>query len=175
MSRKIIAISATHGCGKTTVVYSLAAHLKKLGKNVVVLNELARECPFEINQNGDNRTQVWLITEQIKRELELMDRYDYVIADRSLFDAYAYATFLNNADWSFRKLWPYMTAHVEEYYKDIFFLDHNSFNYNVEDGVRDTDIKFRTDVHIILRNLLDASGFSYDYVEKEKDIFSTYK
>jgi predicted ATPase len=174
MLKKIIAISATHGCGKTTMVYALAAHLKKLGKNVVVLNELARECPFEINQKGENRTQVWLIAEQVKRELELMDRYDYVICDRSLFDAYAYATYLNQPGWSFRYLYPYIEAHVLEYYQRIFILDPTSFAFNIEDGVRDTDEKFRIGVHSILTTLIRNSDACYRYVTKEEEVFSEY-
>ena len=161
-------------CGKTTMVYGLAAHLKKLGKNVVVLNELARECPFEINQDGEDRTQIWLIVEQIKRELELMDRYDYVIADRSLFDAYAYATFLDDGTWKFKELWPYMVAHAKTYYKRIYLLDPTSFKHNVEDGVRDTDEHFRMAVHRILSTLLHNSDAWYRHITKETDVFSEY-
>ncbi len=174
MSKKIIAISATHGCGKTTIVYSLAAHLKKLGRNVVVLNELARECPFEINQAGEDRTQIWLIVQQIKRELELLDRYDYVITDRSLFDPYAYASYLNDGTWQFGLLWPYMVAHVKRYYERIYLLDPISFDYNIEDGVRDTDNTFRMSIHNILTSLLHNSDVEYKNITKEEEVFSEY-
>lgn len=174
MSKKIIAVAATHGCGKTTLVYSLAAHLKKQGLNVVVLNELARECPFEINQKGEDRTQVWLITEQIKRELELMDRYDYVIVDRSLLDAYAYATHLTDGSWEFRHLYPYIVKHMEKYYKRVFVLDPASFNYNLEDGVRDTDEEFRLQIHSILTTLVHNADVNYRYVTRESDIFEEF-
>ncbi len=175
MSKKIIAISATHGCGKTTIVYSLAAHLKKLGRNVVVLNELARECPFEINQEGEDRTQIWLISKHITRELELMDRYDYIITDRSLFDAYAYASYLTNGTWIFEHLYEYIKQHIFKYYKKIYLLDPNKFNYNIEDGVRDNDVVFRQDVHDILSSILLHSGAPYKQVYTEEDIYVDFK
>lgn len=172
--KKIIAISGTHGTGKTSQVYSLAAHLKKQGKNVVVLNELARECPFSINQDGEDRTQVWLIVEQIKRELELMDRYDFVITDRSLLDAYAYASFLADKTWIFKDFYKYIISHINTYYYKLYLLDPIKFNYNIFDGVRDNDDSFRTAIHLKLSELIATSLKNYTYVLDEHDIYTDF-
>lgn len=174
MNKKVIAISATHGCGKTTLVYSLAARLKKQGKNVVVLNELARECPFAINQEGEDRTQIWLLAKQITRELELMDRYDYVIVDRSMFDAFAYAGFLTDGSWQFDKLYFYIVAHIKKYYKATYLLNPDTFNFNVEDGVRDTDNHFRNTIHENLLMLFNTSKLDYKLAKNEEDIYRDF-
>lgn len=174
MSKKIIAISATHGTGKTTQVYNIAAFLKKQGKKVVVLNELARECPFAINKDGEDRTQVWLITEQIVRELQLMDRYDYVIADRSLFDSYAYASYLCKKDWIFKDLWDYIVAHVNKYYIQTYLLNPVTFNYNFFDGIRDNDEIFRNLIHEKLKDVLSKSGARYKIVNTEEELYKDF-
>jgi thymidylate kinase len=172
--KKIIAISATHGCGKTTQVYSLAAHLKKQGKNVVVLNELARECPFKINQSGEDRTQVWLIVQQVKREFELMDRYDYVITDRSLLDAYAYASVLAEDTWNFKYLLEYIIEHINTYYQKLYLLDPDKFKYNIYDGVRDNDETFRLKVHKKLSTLIHKNVSNYTYVLNDNNMYKDF-
>ena len=73
MNKRIIAISACQGTGKTNLSYELAGFLKKLGKNTVLINELARECPFPINQVADERTQTWISVKQVLKELELIN------------------------------------------------------------------------------------------------------
>ena len=74
---------------------NIAKHIKLLGHNICVLDELARECPFEINQGAGWEAQMWLISTQIRKELKLSRIYDYVIADRSIVDAVAYGNVLN--------------------------------------------------------------------------------
>lgn len=44
-----IAIVGTHGIGKTTLAYQIACEAKKKGKNATVINEIARRCPFPLN------------------------------------------------------------------------------------------------------------------------------
>lgn len=174
MNKKIIAISATSGCGKTTCVYSLATYLKKKGKNVVVLNELARECPFEINQTAEDRTQLWLVYKQMCRELELMDRYDYVISDRSVFDPIAYAKTIGDDNWISCKYIDHLTAYAREYYSYLFLLNPEAFNYNVEDGVRDTNNAFRLQVHENLKKVFRDAKYPYMQVYDEESIFSFF-
>ena len=156
-------------CGKSTLVYSLAAHMKKKGKNVVVLNEIARECPFKINEEATNHTQIWLITKQINTELELSYTYDYVISDRSVIDPCAYAQTLNVFDVTL--IYQFLYSYIQNYYKDIFVLDPESFSYNTVDGVRSNDYVFREKVHKSILRILNDIGINYKLVKNKQEIF----
>lgn len=159
-------------CGKSTMAYSLCSFLKKLGKNVVVLNELARECPFDINQKAEDKTHIWLATKQVTKELEYSDLYEYVITDRSVLDAFAYGSVLaNDKNWSFKKLEPYLVEHIKNNYKCLYILEPRAFNFNVEDGVRDTNETFRLEVHKALVDILEKNKIEYTMVFNNVDIF----
>jgi len=170
--KKIIAISGTHGTGKSTTAYSLCSILKKKGKNVVVLDELARESPFTINKEAKDTTHVWLAAKQITKELEYSNIYEYIITDRSVLDAFAYGSVLDTKDeWSFKYLENYLVAHIKHYYKHLYILEPNAFNFNVVDGVRDNDAQFRKDVHDKLIDIYDRNNIKYTLVFNSIDIF----
>lgn len=171
MEKKIIALSACQGTGKTNLSYELASFLKKLGKNTVLINEKARECPFPINQKAENRTQTWIAMAQSIRELEHMDRYEYVIADRSVLDPLCYSSVIGEQDWICNKLVEYLVAHVDRYYKSLYVLDPVAFNFNINDGIRDTDEGFRTKVHEQMLSLYDKYNVRYKYIRSSSEIF----
>ena len=54
-----IGISGTHGTGKSFLVYELANKYKLdyPNKEVTVITEVARQCPFEINQGASLQAQ----------------------------------------------------------------------------------------------------------------------
>lgn len=161
MDKKIIAMSGTHGVGKSVQAYNICAMLKKRGHNIVVLDELARECPFPINKEATNETQAWLICKQITRELELLQRYDYIIADRSVLDAYCYSEVAGRGDFIANNLLDYAIKHIKQYYRTLYVPDPDIFDYNVEDGVRDTDKVFRQDVHDKLIGVFEENNIDY--------------
>lgn len=172
MSKKIIAVSATQGCGKTTIVYGIATFLKKLGKNVAVINELARECPFPINQDADDRTQSWIANKQLTKEFEKMDRYEYLIVDRSVLDPICYSLFLGKPEWVSLLQTDYLVAHVKTYYKKLYLLDPVLFDWNVVDNVRDTDTTFRNGIHDQMINLFDKHQLDYKLIHSSEEIYS---
>lgn len=160
--RKVIAFSGTHGTGKSSVAYDLAAKLKIAGKNVVVCDELARECPLPINQEAGELTQHWIISSQMRREIKLMNKYDVVISDRSVIDSLAYGTVLGVVDDS----WGYvLNTYINKYYYGLYLLDPNVFDYHVPDGVRDMDSKFRMDVHKQMVDLYVKFNVNYTLVQ----------
>lgn len=171
MNKKIIAVSAAQGCGKTNITYEIAGFLKKLGKNTVLINEKARECPFPINQTAENRTQSWIAMAQALKELEHMDRYEYVIADRSVLDPICYSLVIGEQDWICNKLIDYLVAHIDRYYKSLYVLDPVAFSFNTSDGVRDTDENFRMNVHDQMIALYDKYNVKYTYIRSSSDIF----
>jgi nicotinamide riboside kinase len=167
--KKIISISGTHGTGKSSLVYEIAYRLKVMGSNVVVLNELARECPFGINADSGDNTQIWLICKQICAELELMDKYDIVVTDRGIIDSYCYGLCLNRYGLS-KFLGDYIKSHIEKYYKNLYLLDKDSFDFHIDDGVRDMDTGFRDAVHNEMLSTMNGLGLNYSLVFNKEDI-----
>lgn len=85
-----IAFIGSHGVGKTTLCYGLAARLKTLDISLDVVNEIARRCPLPINQETTIAAQAWILHAQIAEEIVTSARYDLVICDRSVLDNYVY-------------------------------------------------------------------------------------
>src|SRR3954468_21353002 len=85
-----VAFVGTHGVGKTTLCYDLAAQLKRLDLGVELVKEVARRCPLPINEETTLDAQAWILHTQIAEELEAAARYEAVICDRSVLDNYAY-------------------------------------------------------------------------------------
>ena len=160
---KVIALSGTHGTGKTTNAYILCAEAKKLGINTVVLDERARECPFPINEEATNDTQAWLILSHAKKELELIRSYDLVISDRSILDPYVYGLSLNIKG-PYTSLLTYCVSHVLAHYESLYLLDKDAFSYCVDDGVRAMSTEFRDKVHQVFLDVLGNSGIDYKLV-----------
>src|SRR5262245_38996773 len=85
-----IAFIGTHGVGKTTLCYGLAARLKRRDVAVEVVHEVARRCPLPINEETSVAAQSWILHTQIAEELVAQARYPVVICDRSVLDNYVY-------------------------------------------------------------------------------------
>ena len=85
-----IAFVGTHGVGKTTLCFDLAAQLKRLDLGVELVKEVARRCPLPINEQTTPAAQAWILHTQIAEELEAAASYEVVICDRSVLDNYAY-------------------------------------------------------------------------------------
>ena len=168
----VISVTGTHGTGKTTLAYNICTFLKKKGVNTVVLDELARECRFPINEEAIDETHAWLIASQIKKELDLMLGYEVIIADRSVLDPYVYGlskVFKGSAN--FKLLKPYCVAHIKKYYGRIYMLNPTAFNYCEVDGVRSTDLKWRSEVHKLFVKTFNEEEIEYDLITNVEDVF----
>lgn len=80
----------THGVGKTTLCFDLAAQLKRLDLGVDIVKEVARRCPLPINEDTTLDAQTWILHTQIAEEIEASSAYEAVVCDRSVLDNYAY-------------------------------------------------------------------------------------
>ena len=86
----IIAVSGSHGTGKTTFVYKKYEEIKanSPNNNIGLLLEVARKCPFNIFSKNNNmvtkEAQMWIYTEQLSTELIMSTSYDYIVSDRSI-------------------------------------------------------------------------------------------
>ncbi|HRC86348.1 MAG TPA: AAA family ATPase [Thermoanaerobaculia bacterium] len=85
-----IAFIGSHGVGKTTLCYGLAARLKARDVSCEVVHEVARRCPLPINRDTTYAAQAWILHTQIAEELVAGARYPVVLCDRSALDNFVY-------------------------------------------------------------------------------------
>lgn len=85
-----VAFIGSHGVGKTTLCYGLAARLKRLDIALDVVHEVARRCPLPINEETGVASESWILHSQIAEEILAQARYPLVICDRSALDNYVY-------------------------------------------------------------------------------------
>lgn len=85
-----VAFIGSHGVGKTTLCYGLAARLKVRDVALEVVREVARRCPLPINQATSVESQSWILHTQVAEELAAQAHYGVVICDRSVLDNYVY-------------------------------------------------------------------------------------
>lgn len=101
------ALAGAHGVGKTTAAKQLAARLEAEFPSlaIAVLPEVARQCPWPINQEARPEAQQWIFHSQMTAELEAGRTADILICDRSGLDSLIYAAAAQEAgrpgDWSF--------------------------------------------------------------------------
>lgn len=85
-----VAFIGTHGVGKTTLCFDLAARMKRLDLSVDIVKEVARQCPLPINRQTTLDAQLWILHRQIAEEIGTRSQYEAVVCDRSVLDNYAY-------------------------------------------------------------------------------------
>ena len=85
-----LAFIGSHGVGKTTLCYGLAARLKARDLAVEVVHEIARRCPLPINEETSVASESWILHAQIAEEIVARNRYEVVLCDRSALDNYVY-------------------------------------------------------------------------------------
>src|SRR5215470_1710035 len=85
-----IALVGTHGISKTTIAYELAGLLKRRRITVELLTEIARECPFPLNELATREAYQWIIARQVQLEIEKSARADVLVCDRAVLDNFAY-------------------------------------------------------------------------------------
>ena len=84
------AFIGSHGVGKTTLCYGLAARLKRRDLALEIVHEVARRCPLPINSVTTADAQRWILHTQIAEEILAAARYPLVLCDRSVLDNYIY-------------------------------------------------------------------------------------
>jgi nicotinamide riboside kinase len=89
-----LAFIGSHGVGKTTLCYGLAARLKARDLAVEVVHEVARRCPLPINEETSVASESWILHAQIAEEIVAQNRYEVVLCDRSALDNYVYLLLL---------------------------------------------------------------------------------
>ncbi len=159
-----IAFVGSHGVGKTTLCFGLAARLKAADISLDVVGEIARRCPLPINQDTTLAAQGWILHTQIAEEILAGARYEVVICDRSVLDNFVYLLLSTGPQPVFKTL-------VDSWIGTYDLLVQVPIITNPQaDGLRSTDPSFQNAVHerllkeVRTRDLevLDLTGIDRD-------------
>lgn len=158
-----IGIMGTHGTGKTTLAFDLALKHKKENPslNVKIMAEVARKCPYLINEVTTQRSQRWIWAAQMVAEIYGM-KNDVLICDRTILDNLAYSKY-----WSFNHILDdFMEASVRWMltYEKIYWLRPNNKFICADDKVRSTDIVFQKNIDQILASWIKE--FDINVIER---------
>ena len=150
-----IAFIGTHGVGKTTLCFELAACLKRLDISVDVVKEVARNCPLPINRETTRDAQQWILHTQVAREIEHSHAYEAIVCDRAVLDNYAYMV---HAVGRLSDLEPFVVSWLKTYtlLVRVPILQSPSF-----DGTRDVSVDFQVAIDRILVEMLQEFGIDY--------------
>jgi len=162
-----ICVIGTHGAGKTTLAFLLASHYKKLGKNVKLIQEVARSCPYPINHGMTKEACLWIYHEHARKELEASQYHDTIVCDRSVLDSFVYAKHFNIGSDEIKEPFKSALNHLNTQYHKIIYVRPD---LPIEaDGVRATDEPFQKSVDEWFSRFL--SGIKYTEV-KSSQIFN---
>ncbi|MFV2072849.1 MAG: AAA family ATPase [Thermoanaerobaculales bacterium] len=145
-----IALIGSHGVGKTTLCFELAAALKRRNVDLEMVREVARRCPLPINQETTVAAQEWILHTQISWEIEADATHEMVLCDRSVLDNYCY---LVHAAGSVRA-WEQFLDHWMATYDLLVYVpvcSRPSF-----DGVRAVDPGFQEQIELLLEGMITA-------------------
>jgi nicotinamide riboside kinase len=147
-----IAFIGSHGVGKTTLCYGLAARLKVRDIAVEVVHEVARRCPLPINEETGVASESWILHTQIGEELVAQARYPVVVCDRSVLDNYVYLLLAAGPQ-------PHLERLVDSWTRGYDLLAHVPIvEQPSPDGVRSADPSFQEAVDARLDQELAARG-----------------
>jgi len=132
-----VAFIGTHGVGKTTLCYGLAARLKARDVTLEIVHEVARRCPLPINEETSLASQSWILHTQMAEELVAAARYPVVICDRSVLDNYVYLVLAAGRQAALEQL----VDHWMETYDVLVVVPIT--DEPLADGIRTTDPEFQ--------------------------------
>jgi nicotinamide riboside kinase len=150
-----IAFIGTHGVGKTTLCYDLAAALKRQNVHVDMVKEVARLSPLPINRQTSLDAQTWILMTQVAEEIRSAAHHQVVVCDRSALDNYAYMALACGRQAVFERL----AVHWMKTYDLLFKVP--IAGPPSPDGIRDTDELFMRAIDRVVDELLDEKGIPF--------------
>jgi len=147
-----VAFIGSHGVGKTTLCYGLAARLKARDVAVELVHEVARRCPLPINEETGVASESWILHTQVAEELVAQTRYSVVVCDRSVLDNYVYLLLAAGKQ-------PHLEELVDGWMRGYDLLVHVPIVEELSpDGVRSADPSFQEAVDARLEDELRERG-----------------
>jgi nicotinamide riboside kinase len=164
-SRFKVAFIGSHGVGKTTLCYGLAARLKRRDVVLEIVHEVARRCPLPINEDTSVASQAWILHTQVAEEIVAAARYPVVLCDRSALDNYAYLLVAEGRQQALESL----VQHWMLTYDMLVMVP--VIEAPTPDGLRATDPYFQRAVEARVKRELEERGLSalqLDPLERER-------
>lgn len=150
-----LALIGTHGVGKTTLCYELAARLKRRDVDVELVREVARRCPLPINRDTSRDAQAWILHTQMAWEMEAQAGHAVVLCDRSVLDNFCYLLHAAGPQPAWEAL---LSAWMPTY--DLL-VKVPVWTTPRWDGVRDTDASFQRAINDLLDEQLARRGLAH--------------
>jgi len=154
-----ISIISTHGTGKTTLCYEVAAELKKRGFKTKVFSEIAAsayEQGIPINETTTLPAQMYILLQHMCEEMKADIRgYEIVVCDRSVYDNWVY---LERRCGTERNVFilDFLRGYARRFPYDVVYK-LPLVGQLVADGIRDAESKaFQTDIQRRLESLLET-------------------
>jgi len=151
-----IAFIGTHGVGKTTLCYDLAALLKRQGIDADIVKEVARLSPLPINRQTSLEAQTWILMTQVAEEIRSEAQHRAVVCDRSVLDNYAYLARACGRQAAIERFVDYWLGTYDLLFKVPMIGTATA------DGVRDTDERFVHDIDTLVDQLLAEKQIRHD-------------
>lgn len=157
-----ISLVSTHGTGKTTLCYEVAAALKKRGLKVKVFSEIAAtacEQGIPINQDTTLPAQLYILMQHITEELRgTLRNYQVVVCDRSVFDNLVYMERRCGSNPFIRE---FLKGYSENFPYDVIYK-LPMVGELMEDGIRDAkSVEFQADIYNRLNTLLEDLNINH--------------
>lgn len=165
--RRKIGVIGAHGCGKTSLAEQIAYDFfgSGLGDAALVF-EVARECPFLLNEGMSVESQAWMFQAQMLAEQEIPARV-VAVCDRTVLDPIVYAMWAKDrTTWSegckfdafIAARLPVMLEWFGSY--DLVYWARPSTNMRARsemlsnDGFRSVDLGFQGEVDQIFEDII---------------------
>jgi nicotinamide riboside kinase len=128
----------------------LASAIGRAGHSVEVGREVVRFNPLGINEGATPEAQLWVLMAQVQQELELRNRAEVLVTDRSVVDNFAYYLRVTDGADPFR-VEPLIRRWAQTYDLFVRLLPDVAL---LPDGVRSTNDGFRDEIEAILDRIL---------------------
>jgi nicotinamide riboside kinase len=145
-----IAFIGSHSVRKSNAVHAFASAIGRAGHSVEVGREVVRFNPLGINEGATPEAQLWVLMAQVQQELELRNRSEVLVTDRSVVDNFAYYLRVTDGADPFG-VEPLIRRWAQTYDLFVRLLPDVAL---LPDGVRSTNDGFRDEIEAILDRIL---------------------
>ena len=168
----IVAISGSHGSGKTTLCYGLAAQLKKFNYNIGLVTESSRSSHYLIAGDKSIQMHLEILCNHVVRELQAARLYPLILCDRSVFDFLAYARVRFPTMHEKKNNYVYNTLEsvcreFRTHYAQVL-LTAGSFGNPEGDIVRSTELVPPKEFDLTLRGVLSDFSVPFEEIPREQ-------
>src|SRR5688500_2547323 len=145
-----IAFIGSHSVRKSNAVHAFASTVGRAGRSVEVGREVVRFNPLGLNEGATPEAQLWVLMAQVQQELELRNRAEVLVTDRSVVDNFAYYLRVTDGADPFA-VEPLVRRWAQTYDLFVRLLPDVAL---LPDGVRSTNDAFRDEIEAILDRIL---------------------